>query len=374
MSRRGFALLLVLWSLLVLGWRGTDAFVLPSVRQQAPPVNVPLRRTTTIHRDLTRRKKNPLQARRRGENLHEWDGDDLRRFSKWRRRWWRSSRGSAAGLRPLLMALHIAAYLYQVVTTLAWLAQQYPEHWPQQSARMTADVLLGNSRAGPWTRDFWFRSSLAAGQPHRYLTAGVLHGSLLHLVVNMDALRRVPDWVETGLGSAVFATTYVLAVVAGNIGHAFWSDGTPCVGASGGICGLYGLLYVALVQMGNSRAASQVLRGMGRILLAGFLLSNISNASHVAGFLGGLTVGLLVGPTYQRSYAARRKWSLEVDRHSRAYRTAMGFGVEPAAGRLPLWVLWTTLLLYALYNPTWRAAPQLMVRGLWRPGSLSFGW
>ena len=230
------------------------------------------------------------------------------------------------------------------------------------------DTLLGNTVAGPLTRDWWFTARAATTQPHRYLTAGLLHGSVLHWAVNMDALRRTPAWLETGLGSAVFGTTYLMAMAAGNAGHAFWNpDNTACLGASGGICGLYGLMFVALAQMGNQRAASQVLRGMARTIVAGLLLANISNASHVAGFVAGMVVGLVVGPTYQKSYAARRKWSLQVDSYSRGYRSAMGFGVEPRAGRVPIWILWGAFLAYGLFNPTWRAAPQLAWRTLVRP-------
>lgn len=235
---------------------------------------------------------------------------------------------------------------------------------------------MGSTSTGPLTRDFFYTTALGRAQPHRFLTAGFLHGSILHLLLNMDALRRLPGWLETGLGSGLFLTAFVVSVVAGNVGHSylFPDVGGACLGASGGICGLYGLLYVALVKMGNDRAAWQLLRGMGRVVLYGLLIfSNVSNGAHVAGFASGVAVGILLAPGYRKSYGARRKWSLEVERWNRDYRVAMGFGVEPSKrrGMIPLALVWIGALACMLAKPKFRNAPRLILKGLVKPGSLT---
>ena len=308
-------------------------------------------------------------------NQHDWDGDDLRWLSRWRRRLSRSVFSpQPQPWRNALVLVNILAYSYQVFNTLAWLAQIFPGHWPRDALTMVLDTLLGRTAASPLTRDFWFLPALASLQPHRYLTAGFLHGSLLHLVVNLDALLRLPGWLETGLGAGLFVTTFLVAVVAGNVGHAQLtpSANIACLGASGGICGLYGLMYACLVKMGNDRAASQVLRGMTRTLIAGFLLTSISNAAHAAGFLAGIVMGILCGPSYRRSYSARRKWSSAVDLHGRDYRAAMGFGVEPTSrGRIPVGALWAVALLYVVSHPNVRLAPKLIGSGILQPGSVT---
>lgn len=310
----------------------------------------------------------------------DWDGDDLRWFSRWRRRLFRTYRSPLDRSQPArnsLVAVNVLFYSYQVINTIQWIIQKYPAYWPRQAFPIIFDALMGSTSTGPLTRDFIYTSALARIQPHRYLTAGFLHGGILHLVLNMDALRRIPNWVETGLGSGLFLTTFLVSVVAGNLGHTYISpDGmagnVACLGASGGICGLYGLMYVALVKMGNDRASSQVIRGMGRTLLYGLLISKISNAAHIAGFLSGIASGILLAPSYSKSYSARRKWSLEVDMHPRDYRVAMGFGVEPSRrGKIPLALIWLGALVYCIINPRLRVAPQLILKGLLKPGSLA---
>jgi membrane associated rhomboid family serine protease len=159
----------------------------------------------------------------------------------------------------------------------------------------------------------------------------------------MDALRQLPSWLETGLGHALYISTFFLAVVGGNIFHSITAidQMTQCLGASGGICGLYGLMYVCLIRMGNHTAAWRVIRGMGLLYVWGVLLTNISNAAHIGGFITGIAVAFLSGPKYRASYGLRRKNSLEADPYNRSYRTVMGFDKIPInRGILPLPFLW----------------------------------
>ena len=124
----------------------------------------------------------------------------------------------------------------------------------------------------------------------------------------MDALRQTPDWLETGLGGPLFLATYLVSVLAGSA--TFVLLGTPdsvSVGASGGICGLYGLLFVCLARMGSRQTSLRILCGMALLFLFGAFSDDISNAGHVGGFLGGLLVGVLYGPQYRPSYSLRRK-------------------------------------------------------------------
>jgi hypothetical protein len=132
-------------------------------------------------------------------------------------------------------------------------------------------------------------------------------------------------------------------------------------------------MFTALVRMGNGKAATSLLKGIGLVVLYGLLLSNISNAAHFGGFLGGVTIGLLCGPRYQRNYAARRKWSLEVDNQPRDYRVAMGFGNRPTKGGLiPLSILWMGIIgALFLADRRYQTIPKIIIQGLLRPGSLT---
>jgi hypothetical protein len=145
-------------------------------------------------------------------------------------------------------------------------------------------------------------------------------------------------------------------------------DRTLCLGASGGICGLYGLMYVALTRMKSARGGRNLVRGMSVLLLSGLWLDDVSLAANVGGFLCGIVIGILFGPRYFKDYSMRRKNSVEFDPIPRDYRQAMGFGISPThGGPIPLAVIWSILLLWGLLNPAIRAMPALVWKKLMYP-------
>jgi membrane associated rhomboid family serine protease len=276
------------------------------------------------------------------------------------------------------MILNILLFLYQTITTLDFLRQRHPEYWPSHAASMLADTLVGSSLPGPLVRDFAFSPHLAKMQPHRYLTSGFLHGGILHLLVNLDTWRRQPAWLETGLGAPLYLTTFFISIVAGNLGLARGISNNPldpawCLGASGGICGLYGLMYASLIRMGNREAARRIFRGMATLTLASLFLESVSTLSHIGGFVAGVVMAIFFSPSYKKNYMMRRKNSTEYDPAPRDFRQAMGFGIMATErGMLPLALLWAALACaWALAGPTFRAMPALVLKGFLFPGSLS---
>jgi membrane associated rhomboid family serine protease len=305
-----------------------------------------------------------------------WEGDDLRWSIKARRRLRRSlATRDSQPARNTILILNVLAYLYQTISSVDWIRRRHPSFWPTQAISIVFDSLLGSSVPGLFTLDFVHSNAASRLQPHRFFTSGFLHGGIFHLLVNMDTLRRLPAWVETGLGAPLYLTAFLVSIVTGNLGHTFATydvmEKAMCLGSSGGICGLYGLMYVSLLKMGNSRAATSIIKGLGLLLLYGFVFENISNAAHVGGFLGGAAVGVLCGPKYGKSYSLRRKWSVEVDASSRGYRQAMGFGTKPSrSGLVPLPVVWIAALVALGLQARFRTIPKLILQGLLRPGSL----
>ena len=326
--------------------------------------------------------KRPIETCLLQSNYREnwdWQGDDIRPSTRFQRRFRYSLTGrftDEPGKQTLIL-INTFLFLYQTVSTVNAIRRRHPSYWPNQAGTMLLDSLLGASVVqGRLTADFVHSAALSSRQPHRFLTAGFLHGSLLHFVLNMDTLRRMPSWLETGLGTPLFLTAYLVSIVTGNWAHSFGlgssNAASAVLGASGGLTGLYGLMYVCLVRMGNPSSAWMVLRGMLWLFLYGMFVPNISNAAHVGGFVGGILVGLLFGPTYVRSYEMRRKWSTAVDDSPPEYRRVMGFGSRPAsAAWLPLSAFWACCLLAVWVHPPLRAAPSLVMRGLLKPGSAS---
>ncbi|CAB9508939.1 Rhomboid family [Seminavis robusta] len=232
-------------------------------------------------------------------------------------------------------------FVYQTVSTVQLIVQRNPRYWPRHAFSIITDTLLGSTNVrGPLTTSFVHINYLSNREPFRFLTAGFLHGDILHLLLNLYALRQLPSWVESGLGTSLFVTTFLVAIVTGNIGHSIVMASSPartfCLGASGGICGLYGLMYVALTKMGQSQGASRI------------------------------------SANYQKDYQMRRKNSLQADMFPQSYRQVMGFGMAPSkSGFLPVQAIWVAVGILLLSEPRYQSMPGNIVRGLLHPGSLS---
>ena len=311
-------------------------------------------------------------------SMQNWEGDDLRWTTKWRRRLQRRAfDGDSTPSKSRLMGLLFFMFVYQTITTVNFIRRGHPDYWPSHAFTILSDAILGTSVQGPLMMDFGYSNILAQNQPHRFLTSAFLHGGILHLLVNLDTIRRQPSWLETGLGGPLYWTTFLVSVVGGNLAHLIGVnnplDRTLVLGASGGICGLYGLMYGSLIRMGNGRAASRIARGMATMIISGFFVESISSLSHIGGFLCGVTVAVLFSPSYRKDYSMRRKNSAEYDPAPRDFRQAMGFGVVPSErGMLPLSLLWVcTAILLAGTRSEFRQIPALIVKGLLLPGSLT---
>jgi membrane associated rhomboid family serine protease len=304
-----------------------------------------------VHTSPTRRRTNRITSllvhkSYRNGDVH-WEGDDIRWISKIQRNIRRSTYDwQSQPLRNTLIASSLLVFIYQCMDTIYSIRNQYPEAWSSYFVTILFDTIMGNSRPGPFTLQFVHSNMATMPQPYRYVTSGFLHGGIIHLLLNMNALRQLPSWLETGLGPLLYITTFLLAIVGGNIMQTttIIDHTSLCLGSSGGICGLYGLMYICLVRMGNNSAAWRVVRGVGLLFLYGTFLNSISNAAHIGGFITGVTIALLSGPNYRASYGLRRKNSLQVDPYDRPYRTVMGFDKIPSSrGILPLETLWIVI-------------------------------
>ena len=235
---------------------------------------------------------------------------------------------------------------------------------------------------GPFFLDYAHQPyPLSSVQKHRYLSSGFLHGSLLHLGMNLRALLSLPLWLENGIGKGVYLSAYLVAIVTGNTAQTLSTVGdlsgrsasSLCIGASGGICGLYGLMLASLLKLGNADAAYYVMKHMVWLLLFGFLVPNVSNAGHLGGFAGGFLIGFLFGPGYERSYTLNRTDGFARDKADREFRQMMGPGIYPSAkiATFPLSYLWMGIGLAVLARPDLRLIPVALLKGIVAPGSLS---
>ena len=140
-----------------------------------------------------------------------------------------------------------------------------------------------------------------ASEPWRMLTSGFLHSmsSPLHLILNMYMLYLFGRMLEPALGRGRFLALFLLSVLGGSLGVLLLAPAfTFVVGASGGIFGLFGALFVLQRHLGQSIAPIAVLIGVNVVF--GFLFPGIAWQAH----LGGLVTGALVA--FGFTAAARR--------------------------------------------------------------------
>jgi rhomboid protease GluP len=143
-----------------------------------------------------------------------------------------------------------------------------------------------------------YTEAIALGQWWRLVTAGFLHGGLLHILMNSWVLFDLGAQVEEIYGTYRLLVMYFVATVAGFWASAWWSPSIS-VGASAGIFGLIG----AMIALGviHRSAMGDAIRGMYlRWAVYGLLFGllpglAIDNAAHIGGLAAGFGVAYVAG-------------------------------------------------------------------------------
>ena len=154
---------------------------------------------------------------------------------------------------------------------------------------------------------------MVQGEWWRLVTAGFLHGGILHILMNSWVLFDLGAQTEESYGTARYLVIYFVATVAGFLNSFYWNPMTPSIGASAGIMGLIGAMIAFGVRDRSSYGAalrSTYTRWVIYILLIGLLpIFATDNAAHIGGLAGGFIVGYIAG-TPGRSQAVERVWQV----------------------------------------------------------------
>lgn len=140
---------------------------------------------------------------------------------------------------------------------------------------------------------------LGYGQWWRLVTAGFLHGGLLHIGMNSWVLFDLGAQVEDVYGASRLIVIYFLATVSGFLLSTFWTTALS-VGASAGIMGLIGAM-IALGVRNRHTSAGAAIQGMYirwtvYMLIFGLLPGlHVDNAAHIGGLAAGFSVAWLAG-------------------------------------------------------------------------------
>jgi rhomboid protease GluP len=139
---------------------------------------------------------------------------------------------------------------------------------------------------------------LLMGQRWRWVTAGFLHGGVIHIAMNMWVLYDVGAQVEQIYGTSRMLVIYFVATVLGFIASTYWSNSLS-VGASAGLMGLIGAMIAVGIHHQSPLGAairSHYIRWMLMILAIGFIGAlRVDNAAHIGGLVGGFGIAYVAG-------------------------------------------------------------------------------
>ena len=170
-------------------------------------------------------------------------------------------------------------------------------------------------------------------QPYRLFTSAFIHDGLIHIAFNMWFLYVVGNALERGIGRMPYLAIYLASIFAGSFGALLFEPGSPTVGASGALFGLFGALLV----LANRRGISIWQSGLGATLILNIVISLSIPDISIGGHAGGLVGGVILGWLYVELAERRGRQSifyagcavLAVAAIAGAYAVALGHGLPP---------------------------------------------
>lgn len=134
------------------------------------------------------------------------------------------------------------------------------------------------------------------------LSAGWLHGGLLHIGFNLYWIRLLAPGTAELYGAGRMVIIYTVSCIVGFLASSaafflpFLRGAGLTVGASAPILGLLGALVYYGRRTGSSIVGRQAWSYALFMIVFGFLMPNVDNWAHLGGFAGGYLAGMLVDP------------------------------------------------------------------------------
>jgi rhomboid protease GluP len=193
----------------------------------------------------------------------------------------------------VLIALNVAVAVAMLVGGVSPLSPQ------------VADLIKWGADYGPRT---------AAGEWWRLGSSMFVHIGLLHIALNMFALRSVGRLAERIFGHGLYLGIYVAAGLWGAVASLLWHPDLVSAGASGAIFGIYGAVFGFLVRhrgsipaaVLNKQRSAAVMFLVNNLIVGASL--NVDMAAHLGGLGAGLLAGYLLGRPLDQRQPPRRLW------------------------------------------------------------------
>jgi len=140
-------------------------------------------------------------------------------------------------------------------------------------------------------------------QYYRLLTSGFLHTGITHIAFNMLALYFTGPALERAMGHTRFLALYLLSLLGGSVlVYLLTPVGTPTLGASGAIFGLFGASFVL------ARKLQFDVRGIVGLIVINLVITFVVPGISWQGHVGGLVTGAAVAAVF--GYAPRANRAL----------------------------------------------------------------
>jgi rhomboid protease GluP len=160
------------------------------------------------------------------------------------------------------------------------------------------------AKYGPWifqNHEYW-----------RLVTAGFLHGGVLHILMNSWVLYDLGAQTEQFYGTPRFLVVYFAGTVGGFYLSSVLNPLVPSLGASAGIMGLIGAM-IAFGVANRSSLGRQIRSVYGRwvvyIIAFGLIPGlNVDNWAHIGGLAAGFIVGYVAGTPVHSSPSRETFW------------------------------------------------------------------
>ncbi len=189
-------------------------------------------------------------------------------------------RGSSVSLTQVIFVANVMVYVAMVMAS-----------GPSLDFTGQVEVHFG-ANFGPYTLN---------GEWWRLFTYMFLHGSLIHIAMNMWCLWNIGTLCESLYGRWTYLGLYLITGISGGLASVAWNPGVLSVGASGAVFGLSGALIASfslgefpLAGISIKSTLSSLLFFAGFNLFFGSVVPGIDNACHIGGLVSGLIFGALV--------------------------------------------------------------------------------
>ncbi len=146
---------------------------------------------------------------------------------------------------------------------------------------------------------------------YRIITAAFLHGSIVHIGVNMLSLYWLGRFIEMALRPVRMTLVYFVSLIVSGLSIVYFSPpNVSTLGASGAIFGLFGALFAIGLKLGEPGRAL-VRSNVGILILNlvwSFSFPGISWQAHIGGLIAGFVFTYVIysppRPVMTRAYDA----------------------------------------------------------------------